>query len=468
MALPPWTVELLKRGVQDLARQATDPETTAAIKQQASKLVEELPRVARERVDSLLKQAEASSQPLRDAWAQSDVFAGFHTNRTGNAEMPVRLINGSGVLLHSRGSGIPYSSMVQAAAIPFLSGDVSVVHGVGDQLLADIARRFAHKSDDSTKYAALVSPSPADALATISKLGRRGGCLFVPRCDSWRPLSCTEDGNGGPTLVEAVQRRSQGAVREFGKMDQADPIDLSEILRAIDQGNANRSAHSTNSRTSVIVRMAGTQIPSDGLPDDVLDVVVIAAGTLGPIAGATDLPNVQEELDAGADLVVLAGGALCGTPAVGIMVGRSEVMSQLSRMGGGQSRSASLAETAMVAAAVAEQTQSSSPVGRLLEVSEENLRDRAERLATQISGSSLAQSVRVANEPACFAPEKILGGHSVPSRQVVIKTDQTAELAKRLAGGNVQVLSTQIGEDFAIDLRWMTPDQQSVVASCFG
>lgn len=474
MALPPWTVELLRRGVQDLARQATDPETTAAIKQQASKLVEELPRVARERVDTLLKQAESSTQPLRDAWAQSDLLAGFTANRASNAGMPVRLINGSGILMHSRGSGIPYSSSVQAAAIPFLSGDVSVVPGIHDRLCSEIALRFENESGESPKYAALVSPSLPDALAAVSKLGRRGGCVFVPRCDSWRPLSTTavEEANDGLTLVEAIQRRSQGAVREFGKMDQAGPVDLSEINRALQHSGVSEGPNSTSKRTAVIVRLAGTELPSGGLPEHVLNVAVIPAGTFVPHAGAMSLPSIEAELEAGADLVVLSGGALCGTPPVGIMVGRCEVMARLNNLGSTQPRFASLHETAMVAAAVVEQTQASSPVGRLLDVSEENLRDRAERLATQISGASFAQSVRVTNEPARFSCESIeLGaemGHSIPSRQVVVKTDQTNELVTRLASGNVEVLTTQVGEDLAIDLRWMTPDQQSLVASCFG
>lgn len=483
MALPPWTVELLRRGVQDLARQATDPETAAAIKQQASKLVEELPRVARERVDSLLKQAETSTQPLRDAWGQSDLFSSFRTNQASDAGVPVRLINGSGILMHSRGTGIAYAPSVQAAAIPFLSGDASVVTGIRERLCSEIARRFENDSDESPKYAALISPSLLDALASVSQLGRRGGCVFVPRCDSWRRLSTTaaEGGSDDLTLVEAIQRKSQGAVREFGKLDQTGPLDLSEINRALDRSNTvqsstNRGAHSTSTRTSAIVRFAGTELPSDGLPDLVVKVVVLPLGAFGPLVGASNVPNIQTELDAGADLVVLAGGALCGAPPVGIMIGRCELMSRLNGSGGAPPRSASLAETAMVAAAVVEQNlsssqaQSNSPVSRLLAVSEENLRDRAERLATQISGSSLAQSVRVTNEPARLTPDATQPGvgNTIASRQVVIKTEQTDELERRLASGNAQVLTTKIGEDVAIDLRWMTPDQQSLVASFLG
>ena len=46
MALPPWTIELLRRGITDVARKASEPETIEKVKNQATEILQDLPQTA--------------------------------------------------------------------------------------------------------------------------------------------------------------------------------------------------------------------------------------------------------------------------------------------------------------------------------------------------------------------------------------------------------------------------------------
>ena len=54
MALPPWTVELLRRGITDVARKASEPQTLAKIKSQATEILQELPESAARGIDAMM------------------------------------------------------------------------------------------------------------------------------------------------------------------------------------------------------------------------------------------------------------------------------------------------------------------------------------------------------------------------------------------------------------------------------
>ncbi|TWT95542.1 PLP-dependent aminotransferase family protein [Neorhodopirellula pilleata] len=454
MALPPWTVELLRRGVQDLARQATDPETAATIKDQAAKLVDELPRVAREKVQTLLKQAESTAGPLKDAWNRGDWSVASLWTHAGQPNAPIRLINGSGTLLSPVGSGVAYSSAVQSAAIPFLSGDAGLASGFDETLRQQLATSL--QMGDSRPVSAFVAGSLDRALAMIGSLTQPGCAVYVPRrCAVAMP------GVGGEGfLVDRLQSHVRGPVREFGGIDPEAPLDIHAIA----------AEHTTRSPSSerrlVVVSLAGTPINYEGLPENASRVVVIPAGTFftdgGPVAS---IASVESELASGADVVVLAGGVLTDTPSVGIIVGNPDHVRRMTDHRRANFLAAPVMQIAMVAAAVAQQRADSSPVKKLASVSEDNLRDRAERLATQLAAAASVRSVRVTDQPAQ------LGGvatASLPSRQVVLTSDQSPEtLAAELLAGPVGLLTTVVENDLAIDLRWITPEQQAKIGQRF-
>ncbi|SMP61711.1 L-seryl-tRNA(Ser) seleniumtransferase [Neorhodopirellula lusitana] len=517
MALPPWTIELLRRGVQDIARQATDPETAASLKEQASKLVDDLPRVAREKVDTLLRQAESSTRPLKDAWNRGEFFTGSWWNAASDGTVPVRLINGSGTLLHPLGSGVPLSAGSLSAAIPFLSGDGAHVTGIDAALCKKIAGVFVRKNPAAEAgaegYSVAVTSSFDSAIALVALLGGPGAKLHVPRkCAVPLPsgASCspgTFDGdgssagaNGGSTppnqdrggmLAERLGAFARGGVSEFGSISSDEAVRISDMQ--LDggprrHGRPNDRGPRFAERRAILVRLAGTTVEGDR-PEGMVEVVVLPVGSCFdlPSPNSTNPDNtnssgsdsandnasvtaditrsVQAELAAGADVVVLAGGTLSGTPDVGIVVGKTNTVARMIEHDRARWLMADTAKLAMVANAVAEQASGKSPVHSLLTASEDNLRDRAERLATQLSGSTYVTSVRVSDDHARIGPEDQA---SIPSRQVVVSLrDDAHELATRLLKGPTGLLLRPSGNDLAIDLRWISPEQQSRISDLF-
>lgn len=454
MALPPWTVELLRRGVQDLARQATDPETTAAIKDQAAKLVDELPRVAREKVQTILKQAESTAGPLKDAWNRGDWSVASMWAQATQSDAPTRLINGSGTLLSPLGSGVAYSTAVQSAAMPFLSGDAAHAPDI-DQTLRERLAVLLQKSD-SRPISAFVAGSFDAALSMIGLLTQPGGAVYVPR----RCAVAMRGVGGKGFLVDRLRTHVRGPIREFGSTDR----DASLHVREIVQGTSPR--FQSSDRHSALVYLAGTSLDLDGLPENFSRVVVIPAGTFFADGGPTaSIGSVETELAAGADIVVLAGGVLTDTPSVGIVAGKPEHIRRMTDHRRANLMAAPTSQVAMVTAAAAQQRNDDSPVKQLASVSEDNLRDRAERLATQLTAAASVRSARITNESARLDATE---SATVPSRQVVLTTDQSPEsFAAELLGGPVGLLTGRVESELAIDLRWITPEQQAKIGQRF-
>ncbi|MCC9642140.1 hypothetical protein LOC71_07630 [Rhodopirellula sp. JC740] len=442
MALPPWTVDLLRRGVSDLARQATDPETAQALKDQASKLVEELPRVAREKVDALLKQAETSAAPWRDAWMG-----------TANVRPPQSLINASGNLLHALGSGVAVDPSVLASAAPYLTGDCVIPR---DQRITQPTEKILSEAC-GVELQAMVVSSFDIGLSLLGQMGRRGSRVLVPRC-------CTQwDGSeGSACLADHLHSTTRGTIREFGSASGATTADLLNVIGsslASEPGGEGRSR-----RCHTIVRLAKACCriaPADRRELGVADVVVMpTARWMGIESGA--MGNVVTELKQGADAVLLGGGVMTGTPALGVWVGRTEWMQSLLSDGRASLAEAPAAMSAMVNAAVALARDGGLPVDRLMAASEENLQDRAERLATQLNGVDGVTSTRITQEPA----RRFGGNDTLPSRQVLLTTNTTSPsvLAERLRSGDTCLLAEPSDDGIALDLRWITPDQQSRIA----
>ncbi|MFG0263771.1 MAG: hypothetical protein ACF8AM_01310 [Rhodopirellula sp. JB055] len=441
MALPPWTVDLLRRGVADLARQATDPETAQNLKDQASKLVEELPRVAREKVDSILKQAEAGVGPFRDAWAGVASF-----------QRPQSLINGSGNLTHERGSGVAVDSAVMAAAAPYLMGDCILPQ---NQRSTQPVERFL--SDASgTEVQVLVVNSFDAGLSLIGQCGRRSGRILVPRCCAV-PLQAGRS----TCLADELQGWTGGSVRELGTAEGFTEADLVGAM----SGCPGRSFG--GQRTTTLVRLPRTSCTLDVETRRKHGVAEVVVAPLVRLIGKSSegCCSAAELIKAGADGVLMGGGVLTGTPHIGILIGRTEWMKAWEEDPRIAMLQAPEVLVAMLNAAALLACDDGLPVDRLVSASESNLQDRAERLATQLSGLDGVTSATVTQEPATTP----LGAGKLPSRQVLVRvnTASPAVIVERLTKGETCLIANVSDDGVAIDLRWIDPDQQAQIAQLF-
>lgn len=490
MALPPWTVDLLRRGVADLARQATDHDAAAAIKEQASKLVDELPRAAREKVDALLRQADARTQPMKDAWQSGAWWRGAPMSLA-----PTRVINGTGCLLDHRGSGVGLPAAALASAIAHLSGDAArdpdLPARLCDEIATSIASRRDHASANQAPLGAIVTNSFDASLALVTTLGGRGGCLWVPR-SSAHPMPAAGTGDvGGDLLVDRLRRYARGSIREFGHASGSEDWPVEQTLPPLDDPLGRQPKHRPlheqpqhgRARQNVVVRL-----PSSALRDRAeaeprgqwIDTVVLPVGSVFAIDPSNIVANVIGQLDRGADLVVLGGGVLAGTPELGLVVGTDEVIKRLRQCPSFDLVKATTAMTALVATSIAIQADGTGPVGQLLDVSQDNLADRAQRLATQLAGCEWVTATRITEEPAkigvpperhaCLGTEKQNGDEqldSIASRQVVLTIDGATDpsaLAQRLANGSTGLLCRVEDQEIVMDLRWISPEQQTQIS----
>lgn len=486
MALPPWTVELLRRGVTDLARQVTDNETAASLKEQASKLVEELPKTARDKVDTILRQAEQSARPLKDVWQSGALWRGGAVSIT-----PTRLINATGCLLDPRGSGVGLPSEAIAAAIPHLSGDAARVENVDTRLCEAIAAAVARRCDDGNAETrdldAIVTNSLDASLGLIATLGKRGGSISVPRCCA-QPMSVSagEEPTSGPgqLLVDRLRTHGCSRVREFGLADGSDVSSEHhfQTRSPIGSGRPRHASHEgrvadplPRRRSNYLVRLASEQttpqIPADSR-EDWIDIVVVPYGGVFKMAAPVEIQSIVGHLQAGADVVVLAGGVLAGTPEIGLIVGDNETIQKLRETPAADLAAAPTALTSLVASSVTLQSSGNSPLQQLLDVSEDNLQDRATRLSTQLAGFDVVTATRVTSDPATFGlPQKNATDNVIASRQVIVTLDASKpadRVARQLAEATTGVLCRVNGNEIIIDLRWVSPEQQAQIGEILG
>ncbi len=490
MALPPWTVDLLRRGVADLARQVTDHEAATSLKEQASKIVDELPKAAREKVGSILRQAEAKTQPLKDAWQSGDWWGVNSVSLT-----PSRIINATGCLLDDRGSGVGLATDALATAIPHLSGDAArdpdLAARLGDEIAATIARRRNQSSPAS--LGAIVTNSLDASLALVATLGGRGGCIWVPRSAAY-PMYQSISGEACPDLllVDRLRRFSRGAVREFGHASGSEDWPSDQLLHrhgdhpgrpltrraATDPSQPNRTSH------NVLVRLSSSKkrerTDADPL-DDWTEVIVLPIGSIFPLDQSSLVASVIDQLDRGADVVVLAGSVLAGMPGLSLIVGSDEAIKRLRQCPTFELVNTPTAMIAIVAASVAAQANGRSPVGQLLGISQDNLTDRAQRLAIQLAGCNWVTETRITEYPARIGlaengcgplhaaepASEHAATDSIASRQVVLTIDPSRDasaLAQSLANGTTGLLCRVDNNELIIDLRWITPEQQAQIS----
>jgi L-seryl-tRNA(Ser) seleniumtransferase len=206
-------------------------------------------------------------------------------------------------------------------------------------------------------------------------------------------------------------------------------------------------------------------------------VAALGAAPLNDLPGALgfDRRSVRASLSIGVDLVLARGDGLIGGPPCGIVVGSKDLVAKITdhplwdawRLDA--LRAAALAATLECYTETA-QGEPNVPVLRLLSAPLENLRDRAERLAPQLTNApGIASAEAVAtNSRLCIAgtPERGLPSYGV----VLIAGDADRRaLENRLRSAAQPILARVEGEHLLIDLRFVFPRQdQALVESIAG
>jgi L-seryl-tRNA(Ser) seleniumtransferase len=201
---------------------------------------------------------------------------------------------------------------------------------------------------------------------------------------------------------------------------------------------------------------------------DAMQAVVLPVATLAA-SSHEQIPSAEALLTAGADFVIMPGDGVCGGPSCGVLIGRAPEIRRIKESSAWSGLAASDAIQAMIVVTL-ETTLSRSdqiPVRALLSTSEDNVRGRAERLATRLSGSDSIASCQVTADDARLTTD---GRWRFPSRQLCLrhKTMSAEDWEKDLCEELPAVFATVDGDDLRIDLRWIAAADDGRLAEILG
>jgi L-seryl-tRNA(Ser) seleniumtransferase len=435
MAIPPWAAEVLRRGVGGVLEKVP-ADTVEQLRKRATDLLAELPQTAARGVDSVMRGAKLGKESIH-RW----------TRRHISLVTPV--VNGSGCLCHPQVANVPMcSDAIELVAEALHSGTLSNPSS-HDRL----AKRLA-KCVGSGDFGVMITSSVDGAcLAIGSALG--DSSLYFHRSQSQRLPSGTPIPDA---FAAGVSLRRSGAVHEVGSIDRVDPADSRQIsapgiLVSVDNGAADRDWY---------------HAPGDSVqPAELVRVLYLPAASLQEDTFAR-LPSVMQRLQAGVDLIVTPGNGTLGGPACGLIVGRKKQIDAIGRSAVWPSVVADLATQAAmtVTLELLGSTHSSDvPVQAMIQTSEENLRSRAERLATRFAAESVVRSCQITDKPATISAG---GTWSLPSRQLKLthRDLSAADWAVKLIGEVPAMIVGVEESSIVVDLRWIQPsDDVSLVAT---
>ncbi|TWU36122.1 hypothetical protein [Novipirellula artificiosorum] len=429
MAIPPWTVELLRRGLNDVARRASEPETIEKLKTQATEILNEIPQTAARGFDAVMRATEVGRKNVQK-WSQKQTA------------VTIPLINASGILSTPLGTGVPVSADAVDAAYACLHGDIRSDHDAVERLRRNLHRYLP----DAPAYdIAVTNNFPAALVAFV--IGSSQEDLVVHRSQSIRLRS-------GVSLVDTMNALVP-IVQEVGANDGIEMSDFDDF----------------DSFCLILADNQATQPPNilDFGDRQVTQVVVLPVATLCQ-SDQADLPSVEQTLSQGADLVLVAGGGVFGGPECGILIGKKERLDAITSTAIWPSFSAGNAVLAMLASTLQDSTRvigRALPIEELMRTSEENLRTRCERLATRLSGSDSIKTCQVTAESALVTPK---GRWRFPSRQVRVEhqTLSAKEWADRLREDLPTLIVGFDDHAISVDLRWVSPASDAKIGELLG
>ncbi len=427
MAIPPWTIELLRRGLSDVARKASEPKTLEKIKTQATEILHDLPETAARGIDAVMRQAEAGKKSVQ-RWSRK------HT------ALAIPVLNASGVLMIDEGTGVPLAEQALEVGRELMVGDTVRGPAMEERLSKRLQRLLPVGGD----YAIAITSSFPSALTALSLLVQQRQ-LVVHRSHAVRLPDGLPLPDAFGMLVPVIQE-----VGSVGGIKASDFDGLESFCVIMADGGE---------RDVELLDFAGR---------DAMQAVVLPVATLAA-SSHEQIPSAEALLTAGADFVIMPGDGVCGGPACGILIGRAAEIRRIKESSAWPGLAASDAIQAMIAVTL-EITASRSdqiPVRALLSTSEDNIRGRSERLATRLSGSESIASCQVTADDARLTTD---GRWRFPSRQVRLrhKTMSAEDWATDLHEELPAVFATVDGDDLRVDLRWIAAADDGKLAETLG
>ncbi len=410
-----------------------------------------------------LEQARARVRGGAGAPSAADVAESVCLQVTSAVRIePRRVINATGVVIHTNLGRSPLSSSARDAMVTAAESYSNL------ELDLETGRRGSRQAHlqsllrqlTGAEAALAVNNNAAALLLALSALAP-GGEVVVSRGEAVEV--------GGGFRVPDVLRQSGAVLVDAGTTNRTY---IDDYERAITENTAALlKVHASNFRVEGFT--AAVEIPELvelGRKRSIPVLHDVGSGCLLPTQryGLAPEPMPQDSIAAGADLVFFSGDKLLGGPQAGIVVGKAESVAKLERHPLARAvridKLSLAALTATLLHYLKEEAESEIPVWRMISASEESIKGRA--LSWQ---ERLGREAAVETRPSRSA----VGGGSLPGETLPTWTLSVAlgerspeELAARLRRADPPVVARIEDDRVVLDPRTVLPeDEEDVLRS---
>jgi len=400
---------------------------------------------------------DGKSVDIPDATALSESVA--ETLASWARPRPMRVINATGVILHTNLGRAPLSREAIAAmgdAAQYCDLEVGLRDGKRGSRFAWLRPFLCAVMGAEDVH--VVNNNAAALLLACTVLGAPGGVVLsrgqmVEIGDSFRVA--TMAGAGGVRVV-AVGSTNRTHLRDYeqaldGEGPDAQGVPASALLWC----------HQSNFKQAGYVKEVGlTELSALAKARGIPLIADLGSGSLGAGLPAVE-PTIGEYLEQGVDLVLASGDKLLGGPQAGIIAGTASYVERCRRFP--MARALRPDKTALAAlhatfAAHARAGTPDLPLHTMVARSEDALRTRA----TEICGQLGWDDSRVVSMQAAIGGGS-LPGDTMPSVGLWVPCEKPAATARDLRLGATAVIGRIEDERLLLDLRTVEPEDDATL-----
>ena len=414
-------------------------------------------------VDEARRKLTTVRASIRNGGAASvDVeIAGIAKNIVDSVESrwgssPTRVINATGVVLHTNLGRAPLSDDAANAARRAALGYSDLEYDIET---ADRGSRHSHVSSllstiTGAEAGIAVNNNAAAALLTLSTLAGHGGDVIVSRSEAVEI--------GGGFRVPDVMAQSGANLVDVGTTNRTYTRDYEAAIGP--NTAAILKVHRSNFAISGFVHEDPlSEIAAVANRHDIPLVHDLGSGCLvdTSVYGVEHEPTVQESVDAGAHLTLFSGDKLLGGPQAGIIVGDSELVGRVSRHPLARAVRIDKMTLAALNATLRSYVRGAAtdelPILRMMSATLDELDDVAKQWSREIDSEVVDGRTAIGGGSA--------PGQTLPTRRLMICAHVPAEaIAGQMRRHETPVIGRIEDERFFLDPRTVLPDERDCVA----
>ena len=362
-------------------------------------------------LDDLRDQVTAATEDVSIPTPQelADRIADWLETEEQPALKPV--INATGVILHTGLGRAPLApsaaKAVSAIASGYASVEVDLRDGQRGQRIRAVERLLCELT--GAEAAAVVNNNAAATMLTLSAIAK-GKEVIVSRGQLIEI--------GGSYRLPDVMECSGAKLKEVGTTNKTHEADYSNAIN--EETGALLRVHPSNFEVVGFTKSVSTsELSKIAAPHNLPVIDDIGSGALIDFSkyGLMDEPVASDSIRDGADIALFSGDKLIGGPQCGIIIGKKKYIDKIladplmRAMRVGKMTLAALNATLQLYRNV-DQAEQSVPILQMLSMPKENLKLRAEKIATQLASNSQLKDVVVVED------HSMLGGGSLPTQRI--------------------------------------------------